>query len=103
MTAEADIDDSIKRKRFRVSLIIVVLGQTDGLCSNRANAAFCLKMVRSRPYLSMGANRSPWASNRMDISPTHHDPKAGVEKSPFQIAAIRLEIDENINTVAYVS
>ena len=48
----------------------------------------------------MGANKNPWTGNRMGPSPTLMVTitlKPGVEKSPFEIAANRLEIDENVN------
>ena len=45
-----------------------------------------------------GTNRN-LAGYRMGLTPTprHHNPKLGVEKPPFQIAAKRLKIDENVN------
>ena len=43
------------------------------------------------------ANRNPRVRSRLDLSPTLYHPRQGVEKSPFQIDAKRLEIDENVN------
>ena len=44
-----------------------------------------------------GANIDPWAGYRMGLSQTPPIPNqaGGVKKSPFQIAAKRLEIDKN--------
>ena len=47
-----------------------------------------------------GAIRNPLVGYRIGLSPTRASPPTpnlGVEKSPFQIAAKRLEIDENTN------
>ena len=47
-----------------------------------------------------GANRNPWAYYRIDLPPdpnvTFNPPNRGVAKYPFEIAAKRLEIDENV-------
>ena len=46
-----------------------------------------------------GANRNPFAGYRMGVSQTPYPtkPGRGVKKSPFEIAAKRLEIDEKVN------
>ena len=48
----------------------------------------------------LGANGKPWAglSNGPIPDPTRPlTPQTGVEKSPFQISANRVEVDENVN------
>ena len=48
---------------------------------------------------------NPWMAYRIDLSPITTSlltPKDGDEKSPFQIAAKRLELDESVNRACLV-
>ena len=48
--------------------------------------------------MSVGTNRNPWVVYGLaDLPPRPLTHKPGLEKSPFEIASKRLEIDENVN------
>ena len=68
------------------------VGRADGNAfSSRQNNSIT---VRDRPYVSMGRYRIGIAHAPAPLLA----PKPGAEKSPFQMSANRLEINENVNS-----